>query len=150
PVVVLEPSCLAVFRDELPGLFPDDPLARRLGAQSFTLAQLLVQQGDAFVPSELPGQVLVQRHCHQAALFGCDAEEETLARTRLTVSVLDAGCCGMAGAFGFEAAHHEISMRIAERALLPTVRAHPQALVVADGFSCREQIAQGTGRRALH
>jgi Fe-S oxidoreductase len=151
PIVVLEPSCLAVFRDELPALYPDDPLARRLAAQSCTLSQLLVREQRHHDLPRVPARALVQRHCHQAALFGSDAEEEAMAAAGLTVSTLDAGCCGMAGSFGFEAAHHELSMRIGERALLPAVRAQPaDALIVADGFSCREQILQGAGRRALH
>ena len=130
---------------------PDEPLARRLRAQSFTLAQFLVTRAEGLHLPALDRRALVQRHCHQAALFGFDAEEQALATAGVTVSTLDAGCCGMAGSFGFEATHHELSLRIGERALLPAVRAQaPDTLIVADGFSCREQIAQGTGRQARH
>lgn len=147
PVVGLEPSCVAVFRDELLQLFPDDPDARRLAAQTHTLAEWMA---DAEL-SPRSDRILVQAHCHHHAVMGLDADRQLLGRLGGDVRFLDAGCCGMAGAFGFEEGHYEVSMACAERVLLPAVReAGPDDVVLADGFSCREQIFQGTGRRALH
>jgi FAD/FMN-containing dehydrogenase/Fe-S oxidoreductase len=149
PVVGLEPSCVAVFRDELVNLFPEDEAARRLSGQTFTLAEFLVREG--FEPPRRSGRAVVHGHCHQQAVMGMGADRELLGRMGLDVQVLDAGCCGMAGAFGFEADHHEVSLAVAGRALLPALQAlGPDALLLADGFSCREQIRQLTGRRALH
>jgi FAD/FMN-containing dehydrogenase/Fe-S oxidoreductase len=149
PMVGLEPSCVAVFRDELVNLFPEDEAARRLSAQTFTLAEFLVREG--FEPRRRTGRAIVQGHCHHHSVMGMAADRELLARLGMDFEVLDSGCCGMAGAFGFEADHYEVSLACAERVLLPAVRAAgPDVLVLADGFSCREQIAQGAGRRALH
>jgi FAD/FMN-containing dehydrogenase/Fe-S oxidoreductase len=149
PLVGLEPSCVAVFRDELVNLFPEDEAARRLSSQTFTLAEFLVREG--FAPPRASGAAIVHGHCHQQAVMGMSADRELLGRMGLDVQILDAGCCGMAGAFGFEAGHYEVSLAVAERALLPAIRAAgPDALLLADGFSCREQIRQLTGRRALH
>ncbi len=148
PVVGLEPSCVAVFRDELVNLFPEDEAARRLSAQTFTLAEFLVREG--FEPVKRSGKAILHGHCHHQAVMGMSADRELLGRTGLDVQVLDAGCCGMAGAFGFEAEHYEVSLAVAERALLPAISLEPDALLLADGFSCREQIRQLTGRRALH
>ncbi len=150
PVVGLEPSCVAVFRDELTGLFPNDPDAQRLSSQAYTLAELLVEHTEGWQPARREGRALVQPHCHHHAVMGFGTDEEALRRTGLDVEILDAGCCGMAGAFGFESAHYEVSVAAGERALLPAVREAPDAIIVADGFSCREQIAQGAGRRAWH
>src|SRR5436305_2605856 len=149
PVVGLEPSCVAVFRDELPALFPGDEAARRLSAQTFTLAELLNLQG--WQPPPGSGRALVHGHCHHQAVMGLGADRKLLDRSGLDYRLLDSGCCGMAGAFGFEEDHYEISLAIGERVLLPAVReAAPDTLIVADGFSCRQQIAQTTGRRAIH
>ncbi|HEX6902449.1 MAG TPA: FAD-binding and (Fe-S)-binding domain-containing protein [Thermoanaerobaculia bacterium] len=149
PVVGLEPSCVAVFRDELVNLFPDDERARRLSAQTFTLAEFLVQRG--WEPPRLEGTAVVHGHCHQQAVMGMNADRLLLDRLGLDWRLLDSGCCGMAGAFGFEEDHYAVSMACAERALLPAVReAGAGTLILADGFSCREQITQATGRRALH
>jgi FAD/FMN-containing dehydrogenase/Fe-S oxidoreductase len=151
PLVGLEPSCLAVFRDELLNLFPNDEDAKRLARQSYLLGEFLAQHAPEYQPPRLEGKALVHGHCHQKALVGMDSESAVLAATGLAVEVLDAGCCGMAGAFGFEAAHYDVSIGAGERVLLPAVRAAAaDTLVVADGFSCREQIAQTTERRALH
>jgi FAD/FMN-containing dehydrogenase/Fe-S oxidoreductase len=152
PLVGLEPSCVAVFRDELVNLFPEDPQARQLRDLTHTLDQLLVRRAPGFKLPVLPRRALVLGHCHHKAVIGFDDEEEALRRMGLDFEVLDAGCCGMAGSFGFERGrHHEVSVKAGERLLLPAVRlAGPDTLVVADGFSCREQIAQGTGREALH
>jgi FAD/FMN-containing dehydrogenase/Fe-S oxidoreductase len=149
PIVGLEPSCVAVFRDELLQLFPEDPRARRLSEQTFTLAEILTRTGASLPHRE--GRVLVHAHCHHHAVLGLQADRQLLARIGLEAQFLDAGCCGMAGAFGFEKGHYEVSMACAERALLPAVReVHPEEIVLADGFSCREQIRQATGQRALH
>ena len=150
PVVGIEPSCVAVFRDELVNLFPEDPDARRLAAQTCTLAELLADRTDGWEPPRRIGRAIVQAHCHHRSVMGFGTDEELLRRTGLDVEVLDSGCCGMAGAFGFEADHYDVSVAAGERALLPAVRAAEDAMVVADGFSCREQIRQGTGRHAWH
>ncbi len=149
PIVVLEPSCAAVFRDELVNLFPDDESAQRLMKQTHLLAEFLESQG-AEIPRVEHG-VLLHAHCHQRALGGTANEEHLLARAGATCTVLDSGCCGMAGAFGFDKEKYDVSMAIGERVLLPAVRAAADDMViVTDGFSCREQIRQGTGRRAVH
>jgi FAD/FMN-containing dehydrogenase/Fe-S oxidoreductase len=149
PIVGLEPSCVAVFRDELVNLFPRDEDARRLSRQVVMLSEFLARAG--YEPPTLPRKAIVQRHCHHAAVMGFDAEEALMRRMGLSVEILDSGCCGMAGAFGFEKEKYEVSIRAAERVLLPAVRrASADDLVVADGFSCREQVAQGAARRPLH
>lgn len=150
PVVVLEPSCAAVFKDELPALFPGDERAARLSRATVLFAQFLERDAPDFGPPILRS-ALLQFHCHQRALFGVEADRQVLTRLGVDFVVPDSGCCGMAGAFGFEKAHYDVSLAIGERVLLPEVRkATPDTLIVADGFSCREQIAQATGRRALH
>jgi Fe-S oxidoreductase len=152
PVVGLEPSCVAVFRDELVNLLPHHPDARRLQAQTHTLGELLLRHAPGFELPALRAHALVHGHCHHKAVMGFEDEEEILRRMGLDVEVLDAGCCGMAGSFGFErGSRYEVSVKAGERVLLPAVRrAAPDTLIVADGFSCREQIAQGAGRDALH
>jgi FAD/FMN-containing dehydrogenase/Fe-S oxidoreductase len=149
-MVGLEPSCVAVFRDELPNLFPDDPDAQRLADRSFLLSEFLIRR--RWEPPILHRRALVQRHCHHQAVMGFDAEEELLRRVGLEAEVLDSGCCGMAGSFGFEAGEkYEVGRRAGERVLLPRVReADDDVLIVADGFSCRTMIEQETDRRALH
>ena len=149
PVVFLEPSCLSVFRDELQNLLPNDDRARQLAAQSVDLASYLEQCDERPSWRRLERQALYHGHCHHQALFGTAASERALESAGVQATVLDAGCCGMAGSFGFE--HVEVSRRIGERVLLPAVRAaEPDGLIVAEGFNCREQIRQMTGRRALH
>ncbi|WP_141727873.1 (Fe-S)-binding protein, partial [Thermogemmatispora onikobensis] len=151
PIVGLEPGCVSVFRDELPNLFPERPEAQQLKERVLLLSEFLEQQARDYHWPRLEGQVLLQPHCHQRALMNVAAERSLLSKLGLQVQVPDAGCCGMAGAFGFEAQHAALSRQVGERLLLPTVRAtRPETLVVADGFSCREQIAQTTPRRALH
>jgi FAD/FMN-containing dehydrogenase/Fe-S oxidoreductase len=146
-VVVLEPSCAAVFRDELVGLMPHDEDAKRLSLQTLTLAECLQD----WSPPPLRRRAMLHGHCHQKAVMGMDADSQLIERMGLECDVLDAGCCGLAGSFGFEADHYDISMAIGERRLLPAVRAADgDTLVVADGFSCRTQIEHGTERRALH
>jgi FAD/FMN-containing dehydrogenase/Fe-S oxidoreductase len=149
PMVVLEPACLSVFRDELAQLFPNDARAAALGAQVKSLAEYLQARG--YAPKRAFGRALVQGHCHQKSLWGMSADAKLLQAAGLEVEVPDMGCCGMAGSFGFRAETEGASRRIAELALLPRLRAAaPETVVVADGFSCREQI-EGLGRRsALH
>ncbi|MFD2415700.1 FAD-binding and (Fe-S)-binding domain-containing protein [Amycolatopsis pigmentata] len=150
PIVVLEPSCLAVFRDELRNLFPHDAAARRLAGQARSLAELLTS-GD-YEPPRLNRKALVQGHCHQQAVIGTEADTELLEAMGLDLARPDSGCCGMAGSFGYERGeHYDVSMAAGERVILPAVReADDATLILADGFSCRSQIASGTHRRALH
>jgi Fe-S oxidoreductase len=150
-VVGLEPSCVAVFRDELVNLFPRDERARRLAQQTYLLGDFLARKAPDFRPPRLPVRAVVHAHCHQRAVLGTATEETVLRALGLDYTLLDAGCCGMAGAFGFEREHYDVSLACGERVLLPAVRAaSDDALIVSDGFSCREQIAQTTERRALH
>ncbi len=151
PVVGLEPSCVAVFRDEMPSLLPHDEDAQRLRRQVFVLSEFLDRLGDRYRPPTLRRRAIVQGHCHHKAVMKMDAEESVLAKLGVDAHTLDAGCCGMAGSFGFERDKYDVSIRAAERVLLPAVRRAPaDTLIIADGFSCREQIAQGTSRRAIH
>jgi Fe-S oxidoreductase len=152
PVVGLEPSCVSVFRDEMADLLHGDERAKALAGRTFLLSDFLVQKAPHFAPPPLAGKALVHGHCHHKSVLGFDAEEEMIARTGLEYTVLDSGCCGMAGAFGFEKGeHYDVSIRCGERVLLPAVRsASADTLVMADGYSCREQIAQTTTRHALH
>ncbi|MGW0499062.1 FAD-binding and (Fe-S)-binding domain-containing protein [Streptomyces sp. NPDC003007] len=152
PVVGLEPSCTAVFRADAPELLPKDPDIERLREQTRTLAELLVERAEDWDPPGVDARALVQRHCHQYAVMGFDADRELLERAGVTADVLDEGCCGLAGDFGFEKGHYDVSMACAEAGLLPAVREADEAtLVLADGFSCRTQVEQaGTGRRPLH
>ncbi len=149
PVVGLEPSCVAVFRDELVNLFPDDEDARRLSRQTFLLSEFLVTAD--YHPPRLEGKALVHGHCHHKALMGMADEERLLKEVGLELAAPETGCCGLAGSFGYERDHYDVSMKVGEHALLPAVRRAPEdALIIADGFSCRCQIEQGTDRRALH
>ena len=151
PIVGLEPSCVSVFRDELINLLAADARAPRLSSQVFSLGEFLATHIDRLPPMQLHARALVHGHCHQKALFGIDGDRHLLDRIGLEYEVVDSGCCGMAGSFGFERDHYKVSQAIGERRLLPRVReASADTLVIADGFSCREQIAQATGRRALH
>jgi FAD/FMN-containing dehydrogenase/Fe-S oxidoreductase len=152
PVVGLEPSCTAVFRSDARELFPGDQDVQRLRKQTVTLAELLRDHTDGWQPPSVGGQAIAQTHCHQHAIMGYNPDRALLADAGVDLDVLDSGCCGLAGNFGFEAGHYDVSMACAERVLLPAVRdAAPQTLVLADGFSCRTQIEQGrTGRIAVH
>jgi FAD/FMN-containing dehydrogenase/Fe-S oxidoreductase len=150
PLIGIEPSCLAVFRDELPNLFPQDADAQRLSEQAFTLAEFL--RRERWEPPPLHRKAVVQGHCHHQAVMGFDADREVFQALGLDHEVLDSGCCGMAGSFGFEDGEkYSVSQAAGERVLLPRVREAPDTtLVLADGFSCRTQIEQNTDRRALH
>jgi FAD/FMN-containing dehydrogenase/Fe-S oxidoreductase len=152
PIVGLEPSCVAVFRDELVNLFPNDQDAKRLSQQTFLLSEFLEQKASDYQPPHLHRKAIVHGHCHHKAVMGMSAEEKMLKKLGLDFTVLDSGCCGMAGSFGFEAGeHYDVSIKAGERVLLPAVRdAARDTLILADGFSCRTQIEQETERGALH
>jgi Fe-S oxidoreductase len=159
PVVVLEPSCAAVFRADAPELLGSDD-ARLLAGQTKTLAELLVEAG--WRPAGLlealgrPGSdsvhAIAQVHCHQHAIMGFDPDTEILRRCGVDAEVLDTGCCGLAGNFGFERGHYDVSVACAERGLWPAAReAGPETVVLADGFSCRTQLEAGrTGHQGVH
>ncbi|MFH8409289.1 FAD-binding and (Fe-S)-binding domain-containing protein [Streptomyces sp. NPDC018019] len=152
PIVGLEPSCTAVFRADAPELLPHDTDIQRLAGQFHTLAELLVRRAPEWQPPQLARTATVQTHCHQHAVMKADPDRELMRRAGIDADVLDEGCCGLAGNFGFEKDHYDVSMAVAEHGVLPAVRdTAPSALVISDGFSCRTQIEQaGTGRRALH
>jgi Fe-S oxidoreductase len=151
PIVVLEPSCAAVFRDELINLFPDDERAQKLSRQSFLLSEFLKKKASHFQVPNLPAKALVHGHCHHKSLMKMTDEESVLTKMGIDWSAPAPGCCGMAGSFGFDQDKYGVSMAIGELELLPAVRQAPaDAFIIADGFSCREQIAQSTDRQALH
>ena len=160
-VVGLEPSCTSVFRADAPEMFPDDQDVARLRDHTVTLAELLTEHTPGWEPPPLgPDRsasrarpVLAQVHCHQHAVLGWDADAALLRDAGLPPEHMETGCCGLAGNFGFEAGHGEISRRIAEQSLLPRLREAPEdAVVLADGFSCRTQIAEfgDGGHQAIH
>jgi FAD/FMN-containing dehydrogenase/Fe-S oxidoreductase len=151
PVVGLEPSCVAVFRDELVNLFPHDEDAKRLSRQTYTLAEFLEKKAPEYHPLRLHRDAIVHGHCHHKAIMKLNDEEKILEKLGLDYHMLDSGCCGMAGSFGFKQEHYDISLQVGELVLLPAVRqASNDTLIIADGFSCREQIAQTTDRNGLH
>lgn len=149
PIVGLEPACISVFRDELPNLFPYDEQAKRLHGQTFLLSEFLHKHEVKF--PRLERHAVVHGHCHHKSILKMDAELAVLQGLGLDLDVLDSGCCGMAGAFGFAREKYEVSMKCAERVLLPAVRkADDATLIIADGYSCREQILQTTSGHPLH
>jgi Fe-S oxidoreductase len=151
PIVVLEPSCASVFREELGNLFPRDARASRLRQQTFLLSEFLENHSPGYMPPKLSAKIFLHGHCHHKALMKMRDEEALLRRTGAELECPDAGCCGMAGPFGFEKDKFAVAQAIGERVLLPAVRStDPETIIVADGFSCREQIRQSTGRRAVH
>jgi FAD/FMN-containing dehydrogenase/Fe-S oxidoreductase len=151
PIVGLEPSCVSVFRDEAQNLLAGNEDARRIAAQTKTLTEFLASI-DGYRPPRIEGRALVHGHCHHRSVLDWDAEVAVLRATGLEIDTPETGCCGMAGAFGFEAGeHYDVSIAAGERVLLPAVRAADGATrIVTGGFSCREQIEQTTGRRVLH
>jgi FAD/FMN-containing dehydrogenase/Fe-S oxidoreductase len=162
PVVVLEPSCAAVFRSDAAELLGSDD-ARLLASRTKTLAELLTEAawtprglldelGEQPPPRGVPRRAVVQVHCHQHAIIGFDPDLELLSKCGLDVEVLDSGCCGLAGNFGFERGHYDVSSACAERGLWPAARdADQDTVIMADGFSCRTQLAAGrTGRKGWH
>jgi FAD/FMN-containing dehydrogenase/Fe-S oxidoreductase len=151
PVVVLEPSCASVFRDELTNLLPDDPRASKLRDKTFILSEFLVRYAPEYRPPQRAGKILVHGHCHQRATMGMTDEMKLLRATGAEVELLDSGCCGMAGPFGFERDKFQISQTLAERVLLPAVRRKgADTILVSDGFSCCEQITQNTDAHPRH
>jgi len=151
PFVVLEPSCCAVFRDELANLLPHHQDAKRLRNQTFLLSEFIQKKANYRVP-RLEQKAMVHMHCHHRAIMGVKCEKQLLERMGLDFDILDSGCCGMAGAFGFEKGeHYEVSIKCGERKLLPAVRETlGNELIITSGFSCREQVHQCTDRRAYH
>ncbi|MFF0814526.1 FAD-binding and (Fe-S)-binding domain-containing protein [Rhodococcus sp. NPDC003318] len=149
PIVGIEPSCIAVWRSDALDLLPDDERVRAVAAGVFTLAELLAQTPD-WRPPDLRGvSVIAQPHCHHASVLGWSADADLLSRAGADVQRIG-GCCGLAGNFGVEKGHYETSVAVAETALLPAVRAaEPGTVVLADGFSCRLQLDELAGRRAI-
>jgi FAD/FMN-containing dehydrogenase/Fe-S oxidoreductase len=151
PIVGLEPSCVAVFRDELVNLFPHDERAQALSRQTFLLSEFLEAHAKDFSPRRLDRKAILHGHCHHKSIMKMTAEEAVLRRIGIDFQSPAPGCCGMAGSFGFERDKYDISIAIGEMELLPAVRRAPADwLIIADGFSCREQIAQCSPRHALH
>ncbi|MGW5771032.1 FAD-binding and (Fe-S)-binding domain-containing protein [Streptomyces longwoodensis] len=150
PVVVLEPSCAAALRGDLPELLPDDPRAARLATRVLTFAEALERYAPSWVPPRVDRPAVGQTHCHQHAVLG-DAPDRRLRAAAGLVGELSGGCCGLAGNFGFERGHFEVSRACADEQLLPALRdAPPDAVVLADGYSCRTQVEQLSGTRARH
>jgi FAD/FMN-containing dehydrogenase/Fe-S oxidoreductase len=154
PIVAMEPSCAAVFKDELSNLFPEDEGAHRLREQTFFFGEFLEKRAPDFQPPPLPRKALVHGHCHQKALerkHTLPFESKLLDKLGMDYEVIDSGCCGMAGSFGFEASHYDVSQAVGDLKLLPAVKeAAKDTLIIADGFSCHEQIEQATDRHAIH
>jgi Fe-S oxidoreductase len=153
PFIFLEPSCASVFKDELRELFPNDPRAHRLREQVWLLADWLAANAPDCAAGALAGShILVHGHCHHKAVFGGAGNEiALLRRAGATVEPIQAGCCGMAGPFGFETEKFAVSKTIAQDGLLPAIQsASPDTIIVSDGFSCREQISQLGHRQAQH
>jgi FAD/FMN-containing dehydrogenase/Fe-S oxidoreductase len=150
PLVALEPSCLSVIKDEMQNMLRNDIDAARLAQQS-SMFETFLNEGAQYKPPKLHRKAIVHEHCHKKSVLNPNAESHVFEGMELDFKQLDSGCCGMAGAFGFEASHYDMSVACGERVLLPNVRgALPEEIVVADGFSCREQIMQTTNRRAIH
>jgi FAD/FMN-containing dehydrogenase/Fe-S oxidoreductase len=149
PIIGFEPSCTAVLRRDAAELLHDDSRAAVLAGSTMTFAEFLTSS--EWEPPDVATEALVQTHCHQHAVLGFDADRALMAKAGIAAEVPDSGCCGLAGNFGFERGHYEVSQAVGERVLLPAVRAAaPTTTIIADGFSCRTQIGQGTQRRAVH
>jgi Fe-S oxidoreductase len=149
PIVGVEPSCILTLRDELPDLV-DDPRTRAIAENTYTFEEFLAGPAE-YQPGRLERKAVVHGHCHQKALVGMEPTRKLLSRVEgLEYKILDSGCCGMAGSFGYEEGHYEVSQAVGERVLFPAVRAADD-LVVAPGFSCRSQIKDFCeGRKAIH
>jgi Fe-S oxidoreductase len=148
PIIGLEPSCLFTLRDEYPVLLAGTEL---LAKNSFLFEEFLAREPGDLKFKEMNKEVLLHGHCHQKAFDAMPAVQQVLNFVPgLKVRLIETSCCGMAGSFGYEAEHYEVSMKMAELSLLPEIRKHPSAVVVADGTSCRHQIADGAGRQAMH
>lgn len=148
PVVGLEPACIASFRDELPELFPNDKRAHYLAEHTYLFSEFLVNEN--YDPPQLPRRALVHIHCHHHASLNVEAECELLKQMHIDYQMAPSTCCGMAGSFGFKRDNYEVSQTIAEHKLIPAVNAtNKDQLIITNGFSCREQIFQNTGRTTL-
>jgi Fe-S oxidoreductase len=148
-VVGIEPSCVGIFRDELISIYPDDPRAKRLSERTLMLAEFLDCHTD-FKPISTTENLIVHGHCHQKSILGMTSDEKLLRAASKNVNMLDSGCCGMAGSFGYETEKYPVSKTIFRQVLGPAVeKAGKDDLIVANGFSCRTQIEALTGRRAL-
>jgi len=151
PIVGLEPSCMTVFREELPNLLYGDEDAKRLQNQSFILSEFLHEHVRDYQPPQLKRKAVVHGHCHHKSVLHFQTETDLLKKAGLDCQVPDSGCCGMAGSFGYEEDHYQVGLDCGERVLLPAVRkASADELVITDGFSCREMILQETDRKPLH
>ena len=152
PIVVLEPSCCSVFRDELVNLLPHNQNAKRLRAQTFTLAEFLTRRAPDYRAPILKRKAVLHGHCHQKALMTMSADEKLLRRMQVDFEHIDSGCCGMAGAFGYvKGEHYKVSVDCGERVLLPRARQlGSDEILITDGCSCREQVEQQIGKSALH
>jgi len=151
PVIGLEPSCTAVFRDELGELFDANEDAKRLGQQTFYLGEFLNRNAEDWKPPHVGGKAIVHVHCHHKSVIGKEDEIELLHKMGVDVREPEPGCCGLAGSFGFEAGHYDVSMAIGEQRQLPAVRnASRDVRLIANGFSCQTQIAQGAAREPQH
>lgn len=148
PIVGLEPSCMAVWRSDAKELLPDDPRVAVVAEGVHTLAELLLTVDGLELPSLAGHTIVAQPHCHHSAVLGWASDAEVLRRTGAEVITLG-GCCGLAGNFGVERGHYEVSVKVAEHDLLPALREHPDAIVLADGFSCRKQVSDLEQRRAM-
>ncbi|BCI90919.1 hypothetical protein NIIDMKKI_61250 [Mycobacterium kansasii] len=149
PIVGMEPSCLAVFKDELPKLLPNDDDADRLVRNSYHFAQFFTQF-DVEAPKVAGARALLWGHCHQRATGGVDADQQVLQQMGIGVQPVSGGCCGLAGSWGFEQGKYQLSLECGEQALLPAIRKNRDALVVANGFSCQTQISDSGSANALH
>jgi FAD/FMN-containing dehydrogenase/Fe-S oxidoreductase len=151
PMVVLEPSCCSVFRDEMRQLLPDSAAGSRLTENTFTLSEFLEKKVPGYQPPRMKRRAMVQGHCHHKAIMHFKEEKSLMQKMGLQSEVLESGCCGMAGSFGYEKDKYDVSVACGERALLPRVRREAAStIIIADGFSCKEQIAQQSDRHALH
>jgi Fe-S oxidoreductase len=149
PIIGLEPSTVSIFRDEVPNLLPHDRDGQRMRENCYLLSEFLDAQGVGL--PRLHRQAILHNHCHQKAVLNPNAMRNVLTAMGIQFEEPEQGCCGMAGSFGFEAEHYDISQRLSERHLLPAARqAATERFVVAEGFSCRTQIQEATDRRPLH
>ena len=151
PVIGLEPACVSAFRDALPSLSPGDAQAQALSQQTRFLSEFLKDRRLSPAAADSRPPILVQFHCHHHAVLDKKAEIELIEALPAPTQVLQHGCCGMAGAFGFEAGKYALSRTIAERGLLPEIaEASAETVIIANSFSCREQIEQLSGRPTIH
>jgi Fe-S oxidoreductase len=151
PIIGLEPACTSAFKDELVSLFPDRDEAAKLSTQVVHITDFVGTNFERFGQPSRGGSAIVQAHCHHHAVVGFNSELDLLGHLEIEVTRPPQGCCGMAGAFGFAKETADLSRQIGKREILPAVRdADSDTIILADGFSCREQIEQGTGRRTMH